>query len=261
MSAAQAGFRKGSGAGDHISNLRMIIQKCREFNNDLFMCFIDYSKAFDCVSHSHLWTTLIKMGFLGREIGLIKKLYKGQEVSIYTNCGIMEWFNIERGVRQGCILLPYLFNIYMEDIMRDVEEDGKTVNFNKLNIQGHKIRDLHYTDDTSLLSHSARGLSNLVEAVDKHSGKKCLNLNARKTKLMKMDKAKEDLEIKVNGETMGIVSKYVYLGSTISGDRDGMEEIRKRFAMTMHKLTMMKFLWKEQDALTELRILRACISL
>ena len=143
--------------------------------------------------------------------------------------------------------------------MRDVEEDGKTVNFDELNLQGHKIRDLHYVDDTSLLSHSARGLSNLVEAVDKHSGKKCLNSNAKRTKLMKTDKAKEDLEIKVNGETLEIVSKYVYLGSTISGDGDGMEEIRKRLAMAMHKITKIKFLWKSQDAQTKLRMLRACI--
>ena len=63
VSATQAGFRIGSGTRDHIFNLRMIIQKCREFNNDLYMCFIDYSKVFDCVSHSQLWTTLIKMGF------------------------------------------------------------------------------------------------------------------------------------------------------------------------------------------------------
>ena len=97
------------------------------------------------------------------------------------------------------------------------------MNFDELNIQGHKIRDLHYADDTSLLSHSPRGLSNLVEAVDKHSRKKCLNLNAKMIKLMETDKAKEDFEIKVNGETLEIISKYVYLGSTISGDGDGME--------------------------------------
>ena len=75
------------------------------------MCFIDCSKAFDCVSHSQLWATLIQMGFPEREISLIKKLYKGQAAAIRTNCGITEWFQIERGVRQGCILSPYLFNI------------------------------------------------------------------------------------------------------------------------------------------------------
>ena len=104
-----------------------------------------------------------------------------------------------------------------------------------------------------------RGLSNLVESVDKHSGKKCLNLNVKKTKLMKTDKAKEDLEIKDNGETLEIVSRYVYLGCTISEDKVGREEKRKRLAMAMHKQTKMKFLWKGQDAQTKLRILRACI--
>ena len=72
------------------------------------------------------------------------------------------------------------FNIYTEDIMRNVEEDGKTVNFEELNIQGHKIRDLHYADDTFLLSHSVRRLSNLVEVVDKHNVKKCPDLNAKR---------------------------------------------------------------------------------
>ena len=88
VSATQAGFRKGLGTRDHIFNLRMIIQKCGDFNNDLYMCFIDYLKVFDYVSHSQLCTTLIKMGFLEREIGLIKELYKEQEAGICTNCGI-----------------------------------------------------------------------------------------------------------------------------------------------------------------------------
>ena len=201
LSATQAGFRKGSGTSDHSFKLRMIIQKCREFNKDLYMCFIDYSKAFDCVSHCQLWATLTQMGFPERERRLIRELYKGQEASIRTNCGVTEWFKIERGVRQRCILLPYLFNIYTEDIMREVGEDGRTVHFNELNIHGHKIRDLRYADDTILLSHDPSGLSHLVESVDKHSSEKCLMLNPKKTKLMKTDESKEDLEIKVDSET------------------------------------------------------------
>ena len=82
--------------------------------------------------------------------------------------------------------------------MRELGEDGKTVNFNELNVNGHKIRDLRYADDTILLSHGTSGLSHLVESVDKHSSEKCLKLNAKKTKLMKTDKSKEDLEIKVD---------------------------------------------------------------
>ena len=104
--AKQTGFRKDSGTRYHFFKLRMIIQKCREFNKDLYMCFIDWSKAFDYVSHSQLWGTLSKMGFPEREINLGKVLYTGQETSICTNCGNTEWFKIKRGVRQGCILSP-----------------------------------------------------------------------------------------------------------------------------------------------------------
>lgn len=104
--AKQAGFRKDSGTRYHFFKLRMIIQKCREFNKDLYMCFIDCSRAFDYVSHSQLWGTLSKMGFPEREINLGKVLYTGQETSICTNCGNTEWFKIKRGVRQGCILSP-----------------------------------------------------------------------------------------------------------------------------------------------------------
>ena len=100
--------------------------------------------------------------------------------------------------RQGCNLSLYLFNIYTDDIMREVGEDGKTVHFNKLNIHGHKIRDLCYTDDIILLPHGTSRLSHLVESVDKQSSEKSLKLNAKKTKLMKTDKSKEDLEIKVD---------------------------------------------------------------
>ena len=102
--------------------------------------------------------------------------------------------------RQGCNLSLYLFNIYTEDIMREVGGDGKTVHFNKLNIHGHKIRDLCYTDDIILLPHGTSRLSHLVESVDKQSSEKSLKLpvNAKKTKLMKTDKSKEDLEIKVD---------------------------------------------------------------
>jgi len=99
----------------------MIIQKCREFNVDLYIRFIDYSKGFDCVSYSKLWETLRDMGLSNNEIQLIKELYKGQQSVVRTICGTTEWFSVKRGVRQGCILSPYLFNIYTESIMRAVE--------------------------------------------------------------------------------------------------------------------------------------------
>jgi len=137
VSATQGGFRRKSGTRDQIFNLKLIVQKCREFNVDLYVCFIDYSKAFDCVSHSKLWETLRDMGFPSNEVKLINELYKGQQSAVRTICGTTEWFSVKRGVRQGCILSPYLFNIYTESIMRVVEVEGSNDHFNEFNIHGH----------------------------------------------------------------------------------------------------------------------------
>ena len=95
-----------------------------------------------------------------------------------------------------------------------------------------------------------------MESVDKHSSENCLKLNAKKNKLVKTDKSKEDLEIKVDSETLECVPKYVYLGSTVSGDGDGTEEIRRRLAMATNKLSELKFLWNGQDPQTKLRIVK-----
>ena len=112
ISDEQAGFREGRGTREQIVNIRNIIEKCREHRHPLYLCFIDYSKAFDCVSHSQLWNTMAKMGFPSHIIELIKNLYHDQEATVRTSNGNTEWFGIGRGVRQGCILSPNLLNIY-----------------------------------------------------------------------------------------------------------------------------------------------------
>ena len=138
VSATQAGFRRKYGTCDQIFNLELIIQKCREFNVDLYVCFIDYSKAFDCVSHSKLWETLRDMGFPNNEVKLIKEPYKGQQSVARTICGTTERFSLKRGVRQGCILSPYLLSIYTESIKRAVEDKGIDDHFKEFYIHGHK---------------------------------------------------------------------------------------------------------------------------
>ena len=237
----------------------MVIQKCREFNKDLYMCFIDYSKAFNCMAHNKLWETLKEMAFPIQEIKLIRELYKDQQSTVHTNCGTTDWFPVERGVRQGCILSPYLFNVYTESIMSDVDKDGNNGKFNELNIHRHRIKDLRYTDDTSLLSHTPSGLTCLINSVKTHSEEKNLNLNVKKTKVMKTNRTSEIPIIKINGETLENVHSYEYLGSTITDNSDGTKEVKKQLAMASNKLSQMKNLWKGEDKQTKIRILRACI--
>ena len=96
INKTQAGFRRDRGTRDHIFNLKIIIEKCREFNHDLYICFIDYSKAFDCVQHTQLWRMMTEMNFPKQEIQLIKTLYQGQQSAVRTSCGMTEWFPVKK---------------------------------------------------------------------------------------------------------------------------------------------------------------------
>ena len=113
----QAGFRKGRGTRSQIANICWIIEKAREFQKNI--CFIDYAKAFDCVDHHKLWKILKEMGIPDHFTCLLTNLYAGQEARIRTGHGTADWFQIRKGVRQGCILSPCLFNLYAEYIMRN----------------------------------------------------------------------------------------------------------------------------------------------
>ena len=113
----QAGFRKGRGTRDQIANIWWIIEKAREYQKIIYFCFIDYAKAIDCVDHNKLWKILKEMGIPDHLTCLLRNLYAGQEATVRTGHGTTEWFQIGKGVRQGCILSPCLFNLYAENIM------------------------------------------------------------------------------------------------------------------------------------------------
>ena len=115
----QAGFRKGRRTRGQIANIHWLIETAREFQKNIYFCFIDYTKAFDCVDHNKLWKILQEMGILDHLICLLRNLYSGQEATVRTGNGTTDWFQIGKGVRQSCILSPCLFNLYAEYIMRN----------------------------------------------------------------------------------------------------------------------------------------------
>ena len=109
----QAGFRKGRGTRDQIANMCWIIKKAREFQKNIYFCFIDYAKAFDCVDHNKLWKILQELGIPDHLTCLLRNVYAGQEATVRTGHGTTDWFQIGKGVHQGCILSPYLLT-YMQ---------------------------------------------------------------------------------------------------------------------------------------------------
>ena len=147
----QAGFRKGRGTRDQIANICWLIKKAREFQKNIYFCFIDYAKACDCVDHNKLWKILKEMGITDHLICFLRNLYAGQEATVRTGHGTTDWFQIGKGVRQGCILSPWLFNFYAEYIMRNAGLEEAQAG---IKIAGKNISHLRYADDTTLMAES-----------------------------------------------------------------------------------------------------------
>ena len=119
----QAGLRKGRGTRDQITNIHWIIEKARELQKNIYFCFIDYAKAFDCVDHNKLWIVLKEMGILDHLTCLLRNLYVHQGTTVGTRHRKIDWFKIGKGVWQSCILSPCLFNLYAEYIMWNIGLD------------------------------------------------------------------------------------------------------------------------------------------
>ena len=148
-------FRKGRGTRDQIANIHWIIEKAREFQKNIYFCFIDYAKAFDCVDHNKLWKILQEMGIPDHLTCLLRNLYAGQEATIRTEHGTIDWFQIGKGVHQSSIFSACLFNLYAEYIMRNAGLDEAQVG---IKIAWRNINNLRYTDNTTLWAESEEEL-------------------------------------------------------------------------------------------------------
>ena len=169
LSDVQAGFRKSRGTRDKIDNIWWIIEKVREFQKNFYFCFIDYAKAFNYVDHNKLWKTLKEMGIPDHLTRPLRNLYAGQEATFRTLYGTTDWFNIEIGIQQGCLLSPCLFNLYAEHIMWNA---GLGKLQTEIKIVGINLNNLRYKDDTTLMTLREEELNSLLMNVEEESGKK-----------------------------------------------------------------------------------------
>ena len=177
----QAGFRKGRGTRDQIANIHWIIEKVREFQKNIYFCFIDYAKAFDCVDHNKLWKILKELKIPDHLTCLLRNLDASQEGTVRTGHGTTDYFQIGKGVHQGCIFSPCLFNLYAEYIVRNAGLDKVQAG---IKIAGRNINNLRYAADTTLMAESKEELKSLLMKVKVESEKAGLKLNIQKTKIM-----------------------------------------------------------------------------
>ena len=164
----EVGFRNCRGTRDQIANIHWIIEKAREFQKNIYFFLIDYAKAFNCADHHKLWKILQEMGIPDHLTCLLRNLCAGQEATVRTRHRTSDWFQIGKGVRQSCILLPCLFNLYAEYIMRNAGLEETQAG---IKIAGRIINHLRYADDTTLMAESEEELKSLLMKVKEESEK------------------------------------------------------------------------------------------
>ena len=218
LSVVRAGFRKGRGTRDQIAYIRWIIKKAREFQENIYFCFIDYAKPFDSVDHNKLWKILKDMGIPDQLTCLLRNLCTGQEATVRTGHGTTDWFQIGKGVRQGCILSPCLFTLYAEYIMRNAGLDEAQA---PIKIARRNINNLRYVGNTTLMAESKEELKLLLMKVKEESEKVGLKLYIQKTKIMASSPI---IAGQIEGETM---TNFIFLGSKITADGDHSHEIKR----------------------------------
>ena len=213
----QAGFRKGRGTRDQIANIFWIIEKAREFQKNIYFCFIDYAKVFDCVDHSRLWKTLQEMGIPDHLTGLMRNLYAGQEATVRTGHGTTDWFQIGKEYVKSVYCHPaYLTYMQSISIMRNAGLDEAQA---EIKISGRNINNFRYADDTTLMGESEE-LKSLLMKVKEENEKVGLKLNIHKTKIMASGPI---TSWQIDGETMETVRDFIFLGSKITADGDCMK--------------------------------------
>ena len=177
LSDVQAGFRKGRGTRDQIANICWIFEKAKEFPKNIYFCFIDYAKAFDCVDHNKLWKILQEMGISEHLTCLLRNLYAGQEATVRIGHGTIDWLQIGKGVHQGCILSPCLFNFFAEHIVRNAGLDEAQAG---IKIARRNINNLRYADVTTVMAGSGKELKSLLLKVKEESEKVGLKVSIQK---------------------------------------------------------------------------------
>ena len=224
-------LKKGRGTRDQTANICWIIEKARECQKNIYFYFIDYTKAFDCVDQNKLWKILKEMGIPDHLTCLLRNLYASQEAIVRTGHGTKHWFQIGKGVHQGCILSPCLFNLSAEYIMQHVGLDEAQA---EIKISRRNINDFRYADDTTLMAESKEELKSLWMKVKEVSEKVGLKLNTQKTKIMVSGPI---TSWQIDGGTMETVTDFMFWGSKITAGGDCSHETKRCLLLRRKAMT------------------------
>jgi len=272
LSESQMGFRKGKGTRDAVFQLRMISERITQLNTEktiqgktvrkskkLYLCFVDYQKAFDRVKHDKLLEVMEKANIPELERRLILNLYWRQHASVRWNGEVSRDVTVERGVRQGCVISPLLFNLYSEFMIREAMEDMEGITFNGIN-----FTDLRYADDAVLLADKRKKLQKMIDRLNETCKEYGMEINVKKTKVMIINKAKTSTGTKrhvmLNGVPLEQVTRFKYLGSWITDDARNDIDITARIGMAKASFWQNKELMRRNIRFkTKLRVLNSYV--
>ena len=232
LQEAQCGFREGRGTTDQIWAVRQVVEKSLEHHSELCLCFIDLSKAYDSVNREALMAVLRKYGVPGHTVSLVEQMYAGTWCRVKLEGEVSERFEVQTGVRQGCVLSPILFNCYMDNIMREASESlggGINISYNTSKglyltyrdaVEGSTtVQEVLYADDLALVAEQRQDLQGMLSVVDMVCKKWGMAISIEKSKVLAVGGGEVTAPICLNNQTLEEVESFTYLGSSI--DKSG----------------------------------------
>ena len=248
----QAGFRRNRSCADQIASLRIIVEQSLEWNSPLYINFIDYEKAFDSVDRETLWKLLRHYGVPEKIISLIRCTYQEMSCRIAHAGQLSDSFEVKTGVRQGCLLSPFLFLLVIDWIMKSTTANRNNgIQWTLLT----QLDDLDFADDLALLSHSHSQMQDKTTRLETVSAGTGLKISRKKTELMKIN-ANANTPVTVGGEHIREVDSFVYLGSIVDRQGGTDRDVTTRIGKARTAFVMLKNIWasKEISTRTKLRL-------
>ena len=244
LAEEQAGFRPKRSTTEQIFNIRLLNENHLQHQHDLHHNFIDFKKAFDRVWHDGLWQVMRNFNIDGHLIQVIESLYKDSSSAVLINNNIGDFFKTTVGVRQGCLLSPVLFNIYLENIMQETLHGHNT----SIIIGGQPLCNLRFADDIDLMGGNEEELQDLTSRLEKAAGAYGMEVSSEKSKiLVNSHKQLPKTNITMNGQILEEVENFKYLGSTLSKDGSSTKEIKIRLGLATSAMTRLNNIWKSNS--------------
>ena len=249
----QAGFRQNRGCMDHLFTLRNIIEQCTKWQNKLILNFIDFQRAFDSITRDYIWDILRAYGVPTKIIKLIKIFYDNYKCSVLHNGQLSDWFTVQTGVRQGCVISPLLFLVVVDWCMRSTLGNGNTGIRWTLN---SFLEDLDFADDICLLSSNREHMQQKTTRLNTMSNQLGLIVNTQKTKIMAINDKSNKTPIKISDTNIEEVDNFTYLGSVISNDNGTSKDIKSRLSKARTAFCQLRPIWRSTSLSrnTKLRI-------